>query len=217
MSGRQFNKDESQLLQEIIINRRDVRGNRFLNTPLDKNDIEQILLAAINAPSVGFSQPWEFVVIHDKNTKKQIKDSFQQKNKQASQQFSEEKQNLYQRLKLEGITDAPVNIAVFYKPSTQPILGQTAMPEMGQYSVVCAVQNMWLMARSLNIGMGWVSILDPECVKQAVNAPKNHQLIAYLCLGYVDAFLPQPELEQLQWEKRKQLNTVVMNEKYADC
>lgn len=217
MSGRQFNKDESQLLQEIIINRRDVRGNRFLNTPLDENDIEQILLAAINAPSVGFSQPWEFVVIHDKNTKKQIKDSFQQKNKQASQQFSEEKQNLYQRLKLEGITDAPVNIAVFYKPSTQPILGQTAMPEMGQYSVVCAVQNMWLMARSLNIGMGWVSILDPECVKQAVNAPKNHQLIAYLCLGYVDAFLPQPELEQLQWEKRKQLNTVVMNEKYADC
>jgi len=217
MCGRQFTEDESQLLQEIIINRRDVRGNRFLSTPLDEADIEKILLAAVNAPSVGFSQPWEFVVIQDENTKNIIKDSFQQKNNQASNHFSTEKQALYQRLKLEGITDAPINIAVFYKPSTQPVLGQTAMPEMGQYSVVCAVQNMWLMARSLNIGMGWVSILDPDCVKKAVNAPKSHQLIAYLCLGYVDAFLPQPELEQLQWEKRKQLNSVVMNEKYVDC
>jgi 5,6-dimethylbenzimidazole synthase len=88
------------------------------------------------------------------------------------------------------------------------------MPEMGLYSVVCAVQNMWLTARSLNVGMGWVSILDAEKVKHVLNAPNQNKLVAYLCLGYVDQFFTQPELEILQWEKRKEKDNVVYYNQY---
>ena len=88
------------------------------------------------------------------------------------------------------------------------------MEEAGLYSVVCAVQNMWLMARALNIGMGWVSILDPEKIKQAVNAPAAHKLVAYLCIGYTDGFYEQPELEIMQWEKRKEESSLVLYDTY---
>jgi 5,6-dimethylbenzimidazole synthase len=117
-------------------------------------------------------------------------------------------------LKLEGITEAPLNLAVFYKPSPKPVLGQTTMKEAGLYSVVCAIQNIWLMARALNIGVGWVSILDPEKVKCILHAPPENQLIAYLCIGWVDEFLPRPELEALQWEKRKEKEAVVYYDTY---
>ena len=89
------------------------------------------------------------------------------------------------------------------------------MPEMGRYSVVCAIQNMWLCARSLNIGMGWVSILDPEKVKQILNAPQERELIAYLCVGKVDRFYDQPELETLQWQQRKQAEQVIFSEGFT--
>ena len=90
------------------------------------------------------------------------------------------------------------------------------MPEVGKYSVVCAIQNMWLMARSLNIGMGWVSILDAEKVKKALNVPSNYQLIGYLCLGYVDLFYDKPELETKKWNSRKLLAEVIHYEKFSD-
>ena len=109
---------------------------------------------------------------------------------------------------------SPLNIAIFYNPKKGPVLGQTSMPEMGRYSVVCAVQNMWLMARSLNIGIGWVSILNPEHVKTVLNAPKDRELIAYLCVGYVDKFYDKPELETLEWETRKQAQQVILNGSY---
>ncbi len=102
-----------------------------------------------------------------------------------------------------------MNIAVFYKPQEGPVLGASSMPEAGLYSVVCAVQNMWLMARALNIGMGWVSILDPERVKQVLGRPEGHRLVAYLCVGYTDGFYTRPELEILEWERRKDRETVI--------
>nr|WP_305070037.1 5,6-dimethylbenzimidazole synthase [Flavobacterium covae] len=123
--------------------------------------------------------------------------------------FQDKKQKEYIKLKLEGIIEAPINIAVFYKPSDKPVLGQTSMSKMGLYSVVCAVQNMWLTARSLNIGMGWVSILNEKKVKTILNVPKENKLVAYLCLGYVDKFYTQPELELIKWEKRKEKDSVV--------
>ena len=104
---------------------------------------------------------------------------------------------------MEGIENSPLNIAVFYKPNDFPVLGQNSMPETGKYSVVCAVQNMWLMARTLNIGMGWVSILNPQSVGKLLNAPENRILIAYLCLGYPDFFYEKPELELKKWNEKK--------------
>lgn len=214
MEGKYFDEAAVSILQDIILHRRDVRGNRFLSVPLEEAVIDQLLTAALHAPSVGFSQPWEFVLIRDEVVKQQVRNSFQEENSRAIPQFSEEKQPEYIRLKLEGIMEAPLNIAVFYKPSDKPVLGQTAMSEAGLYSVVCAVQNMWLMARALNIGIGWVSILDPEKVKQVLRAPSSNKLVAYLCVGYTDGFFTQPELEILQWEKRKMKEAVVFKEGY---
>lgn len=208
-TGRQFSAVEAGILFDIIRNRRDVRGNRFLEKPVEESDLRQILAAALHAPSVGFSQPWEFVLVSDPEIKKAVYGSYAEEKDKSVGAFPEEKQQTYQRLKLEGILEAPLNIAVFYKPSSGPVLGQTSMEEVGLYSVVCAIQNMWLMARALNIGMGWVSILDPEKIRRLLRAPEQHRLIAYLCLGYTDGFYTRPELELLQWGQRKSEETVI--------
>lgn len=212
MKGRRFTPEEAGLLQDIILNRRDVRGNRFHRDPIPEHAVEQILEAAVNAPSVGFSQPWEFVLVRDTSRRQAIRDSFYQENCKAVDLFSGPRAELYQSLKLEGIVESPLNIAVFYKPPEQAVLGQTSMEEVGRYSVVCAIQNMWLMARTLNIGMGWVSILDPEEVKKVLQVPADRELVGYLCLGYVDEFYDAPELERLQWERRRAMQSLVHNE-----
>lgn len=212
--NKQFSHDESDLLHHIMTARRDVRGNRFLPTQIPQDKLDKILEAALCAPSVGFSQPWEFVIITDNQVRQSIANSFYVENEKATKLFDGDKSKKYQQLKLEGILQSPLNIAVLYNPQKGPVLGQTSMPDMGRFSVVCAVQNMWLMARSLNIGMGWVSILDPECVKKAIRAPQDRELIAYLCVGYVDKFYDKPELETLSWEKRKKTEQVILNNNY---
>ena len=209
-AGKVFTAQDAALLEEFILHRRDVRGNRFLDKVVEDEVIERLLFAALNAPSVGFSQPWEFVIVKDPLIKARVKQTFSEENQKAADHFKEE----YTHLKLEGIIEAPVNIAVFYKPSVTPVLGQTSMEEVGLYSVVCAIQNMWLMARALNIGMGWVSILNPDTVKQILHAPEGNKLVAWLCIGYVDKFFTQPELEILQWEKRKEKDAVVFFDSY---
>ena len=209
LNGKLFTPEEATVLQEIILHRRDVRGNRFVDRPLEPIAIDQIITAGLHAPSVGFSQPWEFVIITDKDTRQAVRDSFDEANAAAAGVFAARDQE-YCRLKLEGILESAVNIAVFYKPNKNgPVLGQTSMPEVGLYSVVCAVQNMWLMARALNIGLGWVSILDPEKVKGIVGAAADSKLVAYLCVGYTDGFYTRPELELLEWERRKDRDSVI--------
>ncbi|HEY4335767.1 MAG TPA: 5,6-dimethylbenzimidazole synthase [Puia sp.] len=200
--GRNFTTAEADALWDIIRHRRDVRGNRFADKPLEAEVVDRILDAAMHAPSVGFSQPWEFVLVEDREVRRQVRASFEEVNERAQGVFGH-RGGEYARLKLEGILEAALNIAVFYVPPAGPVLGQTAMEEVGLYSVVCAVQNMWLMARALNVGMGWVSILEPERVRGLLGAPEGNRLVAYLCVGYTDGFYDQPELELLQWEKRK--------------
>ena len=213
-NGRIFTEHDAAVLEAIILNRRDVRGNRFLQKGVEDHILDKLLLAAVHAPSVGFSQPWEFVVIRDAAIKQRVREVFDEENSKAKDLFKNEKKELYTSLKLEGITEAPVNLAVFYKPSNEAVLGQTSMKEAGHYSVVCAIQNIWLMARALNIGMGWVSILAPEKIKSILNAPQQNQLIAYLCIGWVDRFFYRPELEELQWAQRKEMRSVVYYDKF---
>lgn len=199
----QFNITDTEILRNIILHRRDVRGNRFLSTPVSTTVMDQLLFAFEHAPSVGYSQPWQLIVIEKETTKQAVKNIFIESNDHERVHFDSDKASQYQRLKLEGIVEAPVNIAVFYTPPGQPVLGQTMMPEAGLYSVVCGIQNMWLMARSLNVGMGWVSILEPEKIKEVLHVPSHLQLVAYLCIGYVRKFDELPELELLGWERRK--------------
>lgn len=209
-----FTSEDIETLEHIILSRRDVRGNRFIDKDISEKDLKKILFAGVNAPSVGFSQPWEFVVIKDTTIRDKIKQSFFEENKKAADLFKGKKGNAYTQLKLEGISESALNIAVFYKPKKHPVLGQTSMKEAGVFSVVCAIQNMWLMARALGVGLGWVSILDPEKVKAILNAPNDRELIGYLCLGHVDFFYENPELEKLKWEKRKSIDEVIINNHY---
>jgi len=209
-----FTSEDIETLENIILSRRDVRGNRFINKDISKGDLEKILFAGVNAPSVGFSQPWEFVVVKDAAIRNEIRQSFFEENEKAADLFEGKKGDAYTQLKLEGISESALNIAVFYKPKNHPVLGQTAMKEAGVFSVVCAIQNMWLMARALGVGLGWVSILDPNKVKAILNAPEDRQLIGYLCLGHVDYFYENPELERLKWEKRKTIDEVLIYNRY---
>ena len=195
---------DDQKLLEIMQSRRDVRGHDFLDKQISKEDIEMILKAGVSAPSVGYSQPWKFVLVKDNDIKDEIYENFVIENEKAKKIFASSE--LYKNLKLEGIKEAPLNIAVLYEQPQEDILGMTSMKKMGEYSVVCAVQNMWLMARVLNIGLGWVSILDEQKLLKSIKAPKHHRLIAYLCLGYVDKFKTQPELKTLKWKKEKKLD-----------
>jgi len=201
-----FQNSDTKTLLEIIKSRRDVRGNRFLSREIEEEKLHLILKSATMAPSVGYCQPWRFIVIKNQQIKNEIYNNFQSENQKAKEQFKDSK--LYQNLKLEGIKEAPINIAVLYEAPKKTTLGMTSIEKSGEYSVVCAVQNMWLVARSLNIGVGWVSILDEKRVLKTIDET-NSKLIAYLCVGYVDEFLDEPELKKLKWEDEKKLDDVV--------
>ena len=202
-----FNKKQQKILDDIIISRRDIRGNNFKSKKIKKSKIDKILEAAIHAPSVGFSQPWKFIVIKDKKIKNKVYKNFTKEYKKSKKYFKN--RPIYESLKLEGIKETPINIAVYYKKSNNKILGQTSQKKMGEYSVVCAIQNMWLMARSLNIGIGWVSILKPKKINKILNVPKDYKLIGYLCVGYPKKFLNIPELETLKWNKKEKLKNII--------
>ncbi len=216
MKNKIFTIEDQNMLEELMLHRRDVRGNNFLSDDVSDEAIAQILRAASLAPSVGLSQPWEFVIIRDADIRQSVHNSFEQENLQAKTMYHGERKAAYSQLKLEGILEAPVNIAVFFTPSTSPILGQNSMPEVGEYSVVCAIQNMWLMARAMNIGIGWVSIVDPDTIKTLLNAPNTHKLVAYLCVGHVKEFYSVPELQRLGWGQRKIIESVVINNSYPN-
>ena len=212
MKGRIFTEKERQILADIITHRRTEFGGNFISQEIPDTTIERLLLAALNAPSVGFSQPWEFVIIRDPLIKAKVKASFARENEKAKEIFKNKP--FYNQLQLEGITTTPINIAVFYKPSPNPVMGQTSTDKVGPYSVCLAIQNLWLMARAENIGLGWVSILDEKEVKTILNAPPENELIAYLCIGYVTEFTERPLLEIANWEKRKLKEAVIYYNSY---
>lgn len=206
-----FSLQDAQFLQQILSARRDVRGNRYIDKVIGPEILEAILEAANCAPSVGFSQPWEFVIIEDSLLRGKILEQFEHENSKAKKIFYGNL--LYPTLKLEGIKEAAYNIAVLYKKPTKAILGQTTQKRVGEYSVVCAIQNLWLMARAYNIGVGWVSILKPKKIKKILGISSDYKLIAYLTMGYVNEFLDQPELQTLNWETKKELTDVISTRK----
>ena len=198
-----FDKKDLNTLTNIIASRRDIRGNNFMNKKVSNKKLKVILESALNAPSVGYSQPWEFIVV-DEEKKNLVYEYFTKAFNKSKTKFLDKP--LYNSLKLEGIKESNINIAVYYKKSTSNILGQTYMKRTGEYSVVCAILNMWLTARALNIGMGWVSILKPKKINKIFDIDKNeYKFIAYLCFGYTKEFYNEPELKKLKWNKKKKL------------
>jgi len=205
-----FSAGERDAVYKCIFNRRDVRG-QFLPDPIPNSVLARILNAAHHAPSVGFMQPWDFIVVRDAAVKQRVRDAFQAANGEAADMFEDEKQKAYRRLKLEGIVEAPIGICITCDRSrTGPVvLGRTHQAEMDLYSAVCAVQNLWLAARVENIGVGWVSIIRPDDLRAALGIPRSIQIIAYLCVGYVAHFYQKPELETAGWLPRMPLSEVV--------
>jgi 5,6-dimethylbenzimidazole synthase len=197
-------------LRDLLIWRRDVR--RFLRDPLPSGALEALIEVACLAPSVGLSQPWRFVIVEDETRRAAIRENFQVCNAAALTAQSEQRASLYARLKLAGLEEAPAHLAVFADRSTAQGhgLGRHTMPEMIEYSAVTAVHTIWLAARAQGIGMGWVSILDPQTVATLLQVPAEWKFIGYFCLGYPQADDTTPELEQCGWERRRLPSSVVI-------
>jgi 5,6-dimethylbenzimidazole synthase len=197
-------------LRELLVWRRDVR--RFRREPLPGRALEDLIELACLAPSVGLSQPWRFVIVEDAATRAAIKANFQACNADALAAQSEERAGRYAKLKLAGLDEAPCHLAVFADRSTDQGsgLGRRTMPEMIEYSAVTAVHTIWLAARAQGIGMGWVSILDPDAITAILRIPVEWKFIGYFCLGYPQAEDAVPELEQAGWEQRRAVPSVIL-------
>ena len=212
-----FTDDEKRGLYKAIYSRRDVRSH-FNSKPIQDDILSKILHAAHHAPSVGFSQPWNFILIKNDETKKKIKESSEKEKDRSSQLVEEPKRSKYLSFKLEGILESPVNLCVTYDPSKFGpfVIGRSSIPEAGLYSVCCAIQNLWLSARTEGIGLGWVSILSNDTLKEALDIPEHVIPVAYLCLGHVDDFAKKPDLQTAGWLPRLELKDVVFFEKWDD-
>jgi 5,6-dimethylbenzimidazole synthase len=206
----EFSASERDAVYKCIFNRRDVRG-QFLPDPIPDAVLARLLRAAHHAPSVGFMQPWDFIVVRDISVRQQVRDAFEVANLEAAELFEDEKQKTYRRLKLQGIVEAPIGICITCDRSRtgKVVLGRTHQADMDLYSAVCAVQNLWLAARAENIGVGWVSIIKPDDLREALAIPPSIQPIAYLCVGYVSHFFQKPDLEAAGWLPRMPLSDAV--------
>jgi 5,6-dimethylbenzimidazole synthase len=190
-------------LRELFAWRRDVR--RFRPDPLPAGALERLIETACLAPSVGLSQPWRFVIVDDPARRQAVRQEFAACNAQALASYSGERAERYASLKLAGLREAPQQFAVFCERATAVGhgLGRHTMPEMADYSVVAAISTLWLAARAEGIGMGWVSILDPQHMSRLLDVPEAWRFIGYFCLGYPLREDDVPELERAGWEERR--------------
>lgn len=210
-----FSDADCEMIYRLIHARRDIR--RFRGDPVPEPVLQRILEAAHAAPSVGLMQPWNFIRIESPETRRRIKESFIAVNGHEATRLEGERGELYRSLKLEGILESPLNIAVTCDHSRNEsfILGRAPIPETAPYSVCLAIQNLWLAARAEGIGVGWVSILDKKAVERILELPAGVELIAYLCVGYPLEFRSTPMLEEVGWKKRALLSTLVFHEKWG--
>ena len=198
-----FTDDFRERLLSLFKWRRDVR--RFRRDPLPTGLFEELLEVAALAPSVGLSEPWRFVTVEDPVRRAAVRANFEAANAQALAEQGATRAAQYARLKLAGLDEAPCQFAVFAEPAPEQGhgLGRTTMPETTAYSAVTAVHTLWLWARALGLGLGWVSILDPQAVAIALDLPSDWRFIGYFCLGYPSEEQESPELERSGWEYRR--------------
>jgi len=213
-----FSPAERDAVYKAIFSRRDVR-REFLSTNLDDAVLMRLLAAAHAAPSVGFMQPWSFIVIRDPSVKTAVQTLFREANDEAAAMFEPERRPFYSRLKLEGICTAPLNLCITCdRDRAGPVvLGRTHMRDMDIFSTVCAVQNLWLAARAEEVGVGWVSIFHEAKLKQLLRIPERIVIVAYLCLGYVSHFAESPDLERAGWRQRLSLSSLIHRERWVEA
>ena len=205
-----FSQAERDAVYRAIRERRDIRSH-FLPHPVPEEVIQRLLCAAHHGPSVGFMQPWDFLVIRDAAIRSEVHGSFEAANRAAAERYAGEQRELYGNLKLAGILDAPLNLCVTCdrERTRGSGLGRQTDPMTDLYSTACAVQNLWLAARVESVGVGWVSILDHARLREILGIPESIVIVAYLCVGYVSEFPEKPELESRGWESREQLDRLI--------
>ncbi|MEQ9547870.1 MAG: 5,6-dimethylbenzimidazole synthase [Marinobacter sp.] len=208
--NRPFSDEERQGLYRAIYERRDVRS-QFLPDPIPSDVLARLLTAAHHAPSVGFMQPWDFIVIDSIEVRQSVLDIFEEENRKAADNYSGERNTRYKNLKLQGILESPINLCITCDRSRggTHVLGRNTIVETDLFSTCLAVQNLWLAARAEGIGVGWVSILDQQKLANTLNLPEQVYPLAYLCLGYVSEFLDQPELQAKGWRSRLPIEELV--------
>jgi 5,6-dimethylbenzimidazole synthase len=210
LMDRTFSTTEREVIYRLIRSRRDIR--QFAPDPIPPETLLRILEAAHYAPSVGFMQPWNFILLTSPQLRAQIKALFEEINEgEAHRVADQSRQQLYRSLKLEGLLESPLNIAVTCdrRRGAPFVLGRTPVPDTDIYSTCLAIQNMWLAACAEGVGIGWVSILDYGKVERLLGLPEGVQLIAYLCIGFPREFPTRPMLEEVGWRSRIKVNGLI--------
>lgn len=213
----EFDEGLKEGVYRAIYSRRDIRA-QFKNDPIPEEVLSRILHAAHHAPSVGFMQPWNFILVRKEGIREKIHAAFQQANAEAAMMFSGEKREQYKGFKLEGIMESPLNICITRDRERfgPVVIGRTANQIMDLYSCVCAVQNLWLAARAEGMGVGWVSIIHDREIREILHLPSHVAPVAYLCIGYVTHFPERPELEAAGWLPRLPLNELVFCDQWGE-
>ena len=208
-SPRPFDERFRETFRDLILWRRDVR--RFRRDPIDPALMHSLLELASHAPSVGHCQPWRFVLVESADRRDQVKSSFARADARALENYDGERRAQYARLKLEGLENAPVHVAVFADEAVEEGsgLGRRTMPETLSYSVVAAIQTLWLAARAEGLGLGWISILEPEVIHRALEVPPTWTLVAYLCIGWPVEEHLDPELDRHRWQQRLDVERMI--------
>ncbi|MCA2204208.1 nicotinate-nucleotide--dimethylbenzimidazole phosphoribosyltransferase [Streptomyces sp. SMS_SU21] len=207
---------EREAVLKVMRERRDIR-NGFRSDPIPHEVLLRVLEAAHTAPSVGHSQPWDFVVIRSEETRRRMHELATRQREAYAKTLPKGRAKQFKELKIEAILDTPVNIVVTADPTRggRHTLGRHTQPQMAPYSSALAVENLWLAARAEGLGVGWVSFFDEREMVRALDLPDHLEVVAYLCVGYVDEFPDEPELMQAGWSKRRPLSWVVHEETYG--
>ncbi|MFJ8860477.1 nicotinate-nucleotide--dimethylbenzimidazole phosphoribosyltransferase [Streptomyces sp. NPDC102451] len=211
-----YDDAEREAVLRVMRERRDIR-NGFRSDPIPHEVLLRVLEAAHTAPSVGHSQPWDFVVIRSAETRRSMHELAQRQREAYAKSLPKARAKQFKELKIEAILDTPVNIVVTADPTRggRHTLGRHTQPQMAPYSSALAVENLWLAARAEGLGVGWVSFFDEREMVRALGLPDHLEVVAYLCVGYVDEFPEEPELMQAGWSKRRPLSWVVHEETYG--
>lgn len=208
---------EREAVYRVMRTRRDVR--QFRPDAVPDEVLRRILSMAHLAPSVGYMQPWNFLVITDRALREQVKRTFEEHNTREQAKITDPgRKELYAQLKLEGILESPLNLAVTCdrRRDAPFVLGRGPMPETDLFSTCLAIQNLWLAARAEGVGVGWVSILDRAATAALLALPEGVELIAYLCIGYPTVFRPRPMLEEVGWKQRLPLADLVFQNRWGN-
>ncbi|GAB2680061.1 nicotinate-nucleotide--dimethylbenzimidazole phosphoribosyltransferase [Thalassiella azotivora] len=211
-----FDDDDREAVHRVLRERRDVRST-FRTDPVDDAALTRVLAGAHVAPSVGLSQPWDFLVVRDERTRRRVADVVAAQRARFAASLPAARARAFAGLKVEAVLDTPVNIAVTCDPTRggRHVLGRHADPRTAAFSVAGAVQNLWLAARAEGLGVGWVSFAEPEELRAALDLPAHVEVVAYLCLGHVSAFPPGPELALAGWARRRPLAWAVHHERWG--